>query len=193
VHSNTVSYSPRLEPPAVLTSAAIAAVSLAIRSLSSIPCPCFRGTTNPQCANPLLIAKSTLSACISAMVTFEEPPTLLVAAHSRPMAPAPKTRVEESGAIWALLEAWMATPRGSSIAPRSKETLSGNLHISAKVHLSSQQRDREHGLVTPGRRMINFFLKRALEMWKSFCRTAKLQFLADIVSPFQTPLACCTW
>lgn len=47
--------------------------------------------------------------------------------------------------------------------------------------------------MTPSRRVINSLLKRALKMRKSTYGTSKLHILADVVSPFQTTLACFTW
>jgi hypothetical protein len=85
------------------------------------------GTTILASANLFWTAKSTRSAWISAMTTVFAPHTLAIAAQRSPTAPAPKISTVLPGLRAALLEPWIATPRGSRMAPRSRETLDGNL------------------------------------------------------------------
>ena len=124
VHSNTASTSPI--PLAALT---ISATSFANINLSWISVCLFIGTTILASANLFCTAKSTRSAWISAVTTVLAPEYLHIAAQRSPTAPAPKMSTVLSGLRAALRDAWIATPSGSRIAPRSWDTVSGSLNI----------------------------------------------------------------
>jgi hypothetical protein len=63
------------------------------------------------------------------MTTVFAPYILAIATQRRLTTPAPKTRTVLPGLRAALFEPWIATPRGSRRAPRSREILEGNLFL----------------------------------------------------------------
>ena len=124
VHSKTASTS--LPSFSALASSA---TSFANASFSSIFSNRFIGTMIFASANLFVTAKLTRSSWISAIMTRLAPVYLAMAAQRRPTAPAPNMRTVLEGARAARRVPWIATPRGSRMAPRSGETLDGNLEI----------------------------------------------------------------
>jgi hypothetical protein len=122
VHSNTASTSPT--PLALFT---ISATSLAKFNFSWISVYLFIGTTILASANLFWTAKSTRSAWMSAITTVLAPEYLHIAAQRSPTAPAPRMSTVLPGLRAARRDPCIATPRGSRIAPRSWETVSGSL------------------------------------------------------------------
>lgn len=127
MHSNTASTSPIGLPLTLGTFPISVAVPFAISRFSSTELPRFKGTVYPLWANLFLTAKSTRPWSMSAITTVVAPDILAIAATRRPTAPAPNTRTVLSCGSCALLDAWIATPNGSSNAPRSNDTSSGSL------------------------------------------------------------------
>lgn len=82
---------------------------------------------NAASANPLSTANLTRSSSISAITTVLAPATLLTAAQSRPTVPAPKIRTVDPDFSPARFRACIATDRGSTRAPCSKDKVSGSL------------------------------------------------------------------
>jgi hypothetical protein len=139
VHSNTAQTSPISPPLLFFVFPISAAVSFAMSSCSSIVLPRFIGTVKPRSAKLFFTAKSTRPASISAITTVPAPVIFAIAATSRPTAPAPKTSTVAPAWSCALFEAWMATLRGSSSAPKSSDISSGSLQRSAQHILSDHE------------------------------------------------------
>jgi hypothetical protein len=71
-----------------------------------------------------------LPCSISTAITVVQPLALAKEQVNKPTAPAPRTRIFDPGAIWARLNAWRTTERGSARAAEWRESDEGILRVS---------------------------------------------------------------